>query len=106
MTADEAKAYAKERLSAFGWDNNEFSSLEELWEKESNWNYKAKNKKSGALGIPQLIGGDKVPNYETDFKVQIEHGLSYIKNRKGKDNKPKYGSPTAALNFHKKNGWY
>ncbi len=106
MTAKEAKEYAKTRLKAFDWKESEFNSLELLWEKESNWNYLAKNKKTGALGIPQLIGGDKVPNYATDYKVQIEHGLSYIKNRKGKDNKPKYGSPTAAWNFHKKNDWY
>ena len=106
MTAEEAKKYAKSRLSAFGWKDSEFNSLEKLWEKESNWNYKAKNKKSGALGIPQLIGADKVPDYETNYKVQIEHGLSYIKNRKGNNGKPKYGSPTAAWNFHQKNGWY
>ena len=106
MTVEEAKAYAKSRLSAFGWEDSEFNSLEKLWEKESNWNYQARNKKSGALGIPQLIGGDKVTNYETDYKVQIEHGLSYIKNRKDKNGKPKYGSPTAAWNFHQKNGWY
>ena len=102
----EAKDHAKTRLGVFGWEESEFSSLEKLWEKESNWNYKAKNPKTGALGIPQLIGGDKVPNYATDYKVQIEHGLSYIKNKKGKDKKPKYGSPTAAWNFHVKNGWY
>ena len=106
MTVDEAKAHAKTRLAAFGWDESEFPNLEKLWEKESNWNYKAKNSKTGALGIPQLIGGDKVPNYENDFKVQIEHGLAYIKNKKGKKGKPKYGSPTAAWNFHRANGWY
>ena len=45
----EAKAHAKTRLGAFGWGESEFSSLEKLWEKESNWNYKAKNPKTGAL---------------------------------------------------------
>ena len=106
MSVEEAKTYAKSRLKAFGWEESEFSSLEKLWQKESGWNYLAKNKNSGALGIPQLIGGDQVPNYATDYKVQIEHGLSYIKNRKGKNNQPKYGSPTAAWNFHQNNGWY
>ena len=99
MTADEAKAYAKQRLPAFGWPDSEFNSLLNLWESESNWNYKAKNK-SGAVGIPQLKGGEKVPNFMNDYKVQIEHGLAYIKNR------PKYGTPTAAWEFFKKNGWY
>ena len=97
MSVSNAKEYAEERLPAFGWSVNEFDSLEKLWEKESNWNYKAQNQ-SGAVGIPQLKGGKNVPNFMTDYRVQIEHGLAYIKNR--------YGTPTAAWNFHKKNGWY
>ena len=97
MSASNAKEHAKKRLSAFGWPDSEFDSLEKLWEKESNWNYKAENK-SGAVGIPQLKGGKNVPNFMTDYGVQIEHGLAYIKNR--------YGTPTAAWNFHKKKGWY
>ena len=100
MSVAKAKAYAKERLKAFGWDESEFDSLEKLWESESNWDYQAINKKSGALGIPQLKGAQKVPNYMSDYKVQIEHGLAYIKNR------PKYGSPTEAWKFHEAHGWY
>ena len=106
MTADEAKAYAKTRLAAFGWADSEFDSLEKLWEKESNWDYTKKNKESGALGIPQLKGGDKIEGFATNYKIQIEHGLSYIKNKKDKNNKIKYGSPTAAWNFHQKHNWY
>ena len=34
----------------------EFYCLDELWHKESRWNYKAKNPKSSAFGIPQIIG--------------------------------------------------
>ena len=97
MTSSEAKAYAKDRLGAWGWDNSQFDSLDKLWTKESNWNYKAKNK-SGAAGIPQLKGGSNVPNFDNDYKVQVEHGFSYIKN--------KYGSPKAAWEVHKKKGWY
>ena len=101
MTVADAKNYAKERLPAFGWKvEEEFDSLDKLWEAESNWNYKAENKKTGALGIPQLKGGKNVPNFENDYKVQIEHGLAYIKNRKG------YGKPSKAWAFHQKNGWY
>lgn len=98
MTAAEAKKYAKERLKAFGWDVSEFDYLEILWEKESNWNYRAQNKVSGTLGIPQLKGADKVPDFMNNYKIQIEHGLSYIKK--------KYGSPKNALEAHKKKGWY
>ena len=49
MTADEAKAYAKKRLAAFGWPDSEFDSLEKLLEKESNWDYKKKIAKLGHL---------------------------------------------------------
>lgn len=100
MSAEEAKAHAKTRLEAFGWDQSEFSSLEQLWEAESNWNYQAYNQKTGTWGIPQLKGWENVPNYQTDYKVQIEHGLAYIKNRK------KLGTPSKAWNFFHKNHYY
>ena len=35
-------------------------------------NYKAKNQVSGPLGIPQLKGAEKVPNYMNDYNVQIK----------------------------------
>ena len=98
MSAAEAKSYAKSRLSAWGWGEDQFDSLDKLWTKESNWNYKAKNKSSGAAGIPQLKGGSNVPGFDNDYKIQIEHGFSYIKNR--------YGSPNAAWNYLQKKGWY
>jgi hypothetical protein len=82
MSAADAKAHAKTRLEAFGWEQSEFSSLEQLWDAESKWNYQAYNKQSGTLGIPQLKGWQNVPNYQTDYKVQIEHGLTCIKNKK------------------------
>lgn len=97
MTAAQAKEYAYSRLNAWGWKDSEFNSLDNLWEKESNWNYKAENS-SGAVGIPQLKGGKNVENFMNDYKIQIEHGFSYIKNR--------YGTPTAAWEFFKKKGWY
>ena len=96
MSVSDAKNYAKSRLPAWGFDG-QFSSLESLWEKESGWNYKAKNK-SGASGIPQLKGGSKVKDFDNDYKVQIEHGLSYIKNR--------YGSPNEAWKSFQQKGWY
>jgi hypothetical protein len=100
MTAEEAKSYARGRLHDFGWKDSEFDSLEKLWEKESNWNYKAHNKKSGTLGIPQLKGAEKVPNFKSDYKTQVDRGLDYIKKRED------YGTPSAAWNFHQKHGWY
>ena len=67
MSANDAKNYAKSRLNAWGWGNDQFDSLDKLWEAESNWNYKAKNKKTGAAGIPQLMGGSKVEGFDNDY---------------------------------------
>lgn len=53
-----------------GLTEDQINSLDELWTKESNWNYKAKNK-SGAAGIPQLIGWANVPNFNNNYKLQI-----------------------------------
>jgi hypothetical protein len=71
----------------------EFYCLSDLWYKESRWNYKAKNPKSSAYGIPQLLNlKSKDPIY------QIDQGLKYIKHR--------HQTACNALAFHKKKGWY
>ena len=98
MSAEDAKNYAKSRLSAWNWNENQFDSLDKLWNAESNWNYKAKNPKSGAAGIPQLIGGSNVENFDNDYKVQIEHGFFHIKK--------KYKTPDDAWKFFQKKHWY
>ena len=98
MSVNEAKEYAKNRLPIWGMDQNEFGSLDQLWTAESGWNYKAFNKKTKCAGIPQIKGGADVPNFMNDYTIQIEHGLSYIKNR--------YSTPSKAWAFHQKNGWY
>jgi hypothetical protein len=54
----------------------EYKCLDQLWTKESNWNYKAKSKTSTARGIPQLL---KLTT--NDPIEQINLGLKYIKHR-------------------------
>jgi hypothetical protein len=71
----------------------EFYCLDELWMKESRWNYKAKNPKSSAFGIPQILGLK-----EKNPIKQIDKGLAYIKHR--------YDAPCKALQHHKIKGWY
>ena len=92
----EAKDYARSRMDAWGF-GGQFDSLDKLWQRESGWNPNARNK-SGASGIPQLKGGSNVPGYDSDYRVQVEHGLSYIKNR--------YGNPDNAWKSFQKKGWY
>ena len=71
----------------------QFYCVDELWYKESRWNYKAKNPKSSAFGIPQILGLK-----ELNPTKQIDRGLNYIKHR--------YSNPCNALKHHKIKGWY
>jgi hypothetical protein len=57
-------------------DSKEYKCLDQLWTKESNWNYKAKSKTSSAKGIPQILNLKTNDPYE-----QINLGLKYIKHR-------------------------
>ena len=75
-------------------DVDEYYCIEELWHLESRWNYKAKNPRSSAAGIPQLLNL-KEPN---PFR-QIDKGLRYIEHRYS-------GSACKALQHHKIKGWY
>jgi hypothetical protein len=71
----------------------EYRCLELLWNKESNWNHKAKNKKSSAFGIPQLLNMKT-----TDPIEQINQGYKYIQAR--------YTTPCNAWAFFKSKGYY
>ena len=70
---------AKEK---YGWGKYQFSCLNTLWTKESNWNYRARNKRTGAHGIPQALPATKMEVTGTDWRTnpvtQIQWGLHYI----------------------------
>ena len=100
-TAD-YQAYARQRCLAKGWTEYDFNCLVKLWNRESHWNPSACNRRSGAYGIPQALPASKMASagsdYRTNYKTQIEWGLSYIQGR--------YGSPSSAWNHSQQKGWY
>jgi hypothetical protein len=72
----------------------EFVCINKLWTKENRlWDPYAKNPKSSAYGIPQLL---KLK--ETNPYIQMDLGYKYIIHR--------HKSPCNALAFHLKKGWY
>ncbi len=101
-TPEGAKAIARSMMAGYGWGDSEFSCLESLWERESNWNYQAQNPSSGAYGIPQSLPGDKMASVSSDWATnpttQITWGLGYISGR--------YGTPCAAWAHSESVGWY
>ena len=98
----EYQAYAKQRVYEYGWSDADFNALVNLWNRESGWNIYSRNRSSGAYGIPQALPASKMASagsdYLTNYKTQINWGLSYIKSR--------YGSPSNAWSSFRSKGWY
>jgi hypothetical protein len=107
----EAKSYSKNKckkyaynlvVNKYHWSKTEYDYLVKVWNRESGWNAKAYNKRSGACGIPQAKPCSKMKKYGKDYrrncKVQIQWGLNYIKKR--------YKTPSKAWAHIKKTGWY
>jgi hypothetical protein len=100
---DGARAVAKEiAQSKHGWGSFQFACLNKLWTKESNWRYKARNKSSGAHGIPQALPATKMESIGTDWRTnpvtQISWGLRYIEVR--------YETPCKAYKKFQRSRWY
>ena len=98
----EYQAYARQRVYDYGWSDADFNALVNLWNRESGWNVTNRNRSSGAYGIPQALPASKMSSagsdYLTNYKTQINWGLSYIKSR--------YGSPSNAWSSFRSKGWY
>jgi hypothetical protein len=98
-----AQAIARDLMaSMYGWGDDQFGCLVDLWNKESGWNVYAQNPSSGAYGIPQALPGDKMAtagaDWATNAATQIKWGLGYIAGR--------YGTPCGAWSHSASVGWY
>ena len=86
----------------YGWGDKQYACLDDLWIKESNWNYRASNKRTGAHGIPQALPATKMDSAGTDWRTnpvtQISWGLRYIEVR--------YDTPCKAWAKFKSSNWY
>jgi hypothetical protein len=98
-----AKKVAKAiMLDQYAWDDTEYSCLNRLWTKESHWNYKAHNYRSGAHGIAQALPAVKMEIISDDWRTnpvtQIKWGLHYIDLR--------YNTPCDAWSKWKRHRYY
>ena len=88
-------------INSYGWSEQDFLALVNLWNKESGWNVSAASR-SGAYGIPQALPGSKMASegadWATNGETQIRWGLKYIRST--------YGSPSAAWQHFLNRGWY
>ena len=94
-----AKAIA---LTEYAWGEDQYLCLNRLWTKESHWNYKARNRVSGAHGIPQALPASRMDVVSTDWRTnpvtQIRWGLRYIEAR--------YDNPCKAWAKFKRSNYY
>lgn len=88
--------------SEYGWGADQFQCLDNLWTKESGWNYQAVNANGGATGIPQALPGSKMAtiaaDWQTNATTQITWGLQYIS--------ASYGTPCAAWAHSQASNFY
>jgi uncharacterized protein YabE (DUF348 family) len=102
VDAGSARALGQAMAAERGWGADEFSCLDQLWEKESGWRWNADNPSSEAYGIAQANPGSKMAEVGSDWltnpATQIEWGLGYISGR--------YGTPCAAWAHSVEIGWY
>ncbi len=94
-----AKEMAKEK---YGWGRYQFGCLDTLWTKESKWNFRARNSRTGAYGIPQALPAAKMAirgeDWRTNPLTQISWGLHYIDVR--------YETPCKALRKFQRSRYY
>lgn len=97
VPAGSPRAYARSLVPAA-----QFGCLDALWTRESNWRWNATNPTSGAYGIPQALPASKMASagadWRTNYRTQVNWGLSYIKSR--------YGTPCVAWAHSENVGWY
>jgi hypothetical protein len=96
------RAIARIMVADRGWRSSQFTCLNLLWNRESGWNYHARNPYSGAYGIPQALPGRKMARAGADWRTnpvtQITWGLDYIDDL--------YGTPCGAWSHSESHGWY
>jgi len=98
-----AKMVAKSiMLSEYAWGADQYTCLNRLWTRESHWNYRAHNKRSGAHGIPQALPAIRMEVISSDWRTntvtQIRWGLRYIEAR--------YDSPCKAWAKFRRSNYY
>lgn len=99
---EDPQSAARTLMADYGWGDDQFQCLDNLWTRESNWKHTAENPSSGAYGIPQSLPANKMSRFGDDYRTnpvtQIEWGLWYIEGR--------YGDPCGAWAHSEAVGWY
>jgi len=86
------------------WDASEVSAFKQIIHKESSWRHNkehyadGKSSATGLAGFLNMTWSGVGCTRTYDQYIQLECAIKYISNR--------YGTPTKALAFHNRKGWY
>lgn len=85
-----------------GLNQQQWVCLDQLWQQESKFQTNARNRRSGAFGIPQALPASRMASAGADWRTnpatQIKWGLSYVRVR--------YGTACNAWAHWKRDRWY
>jgi hypothetical protein len=85
-----------------GLNQQQWVCLDSLWYQESKFQTNARNRRSGAFGIPQALPASRMASAGADWRTnpatQVKWGLTYIKVR--------YGTACNAWAHWKRDRWY
>jgi len=85
-----------------GLNQQQWVCLDQLWQQESKFQTNARNRRSGAFGIPQALPASRMASAGADWRTnpatQIKWGLSYLRVR--------YGTACNAWAHWKRDRWY
>jgi hypothetical protein len=85
-----------------GLNQQQWVCLDQLWQQESKFQTDARNRRSGAFGIPQALPASRMASAGADWRTnpatQVKWGLSYIRVR--------YGTACNAWAHWKRARWY
>jgi resuscitation-promoting factor RpfB len=85
-----------------GLNQQQWVCLDSLWQQESKFQTNARNRRSGAFGIPQALPASRMASAGADWRTnpatQVKWGLSYIRVR--------YGTACNAWAHWKRDRWY
>jgi resuscitation-promoting factor RpfB len=90
-----SRSLVRVKVKGMGWSDDEWVCLDELIQRESEWNMNASNPRSSAYGLFQVL---KTPEDST-LKQQVRKGIKYLDSRHS-------GSACQALKHHDSKGWY
>jgi hypothetical protein len=85
-----------------GLSQQQWVCLDSLWQQESKFQTGARNRRSGAFGIPQALPASRMASAGADWRTnpatQVKWGLSYIRVR--------YGTACSAWTHWRRDRWY